>query len=453
MRLASVLGAAALLWAGALEAQTSLTVYQDGRVMVRRTLNVPVPRGVSTLPVDLGGRSADPSTIVALDDGVEISGARVSTGTGASAALRRAVGQEIEWMTIRGDSGMRFVRGTLLSADPVAVRIDGRIVFSPPGIPAFPESLVTLAPRADITVDAARPQERLRLAWQLQGLRWRASYALVIPRGRASDARGAMTGLAMIENPGALTFSAAEVQLLAGDVRRTEAPGPRLMMAAVTADRAAGPAAPAQEAVGETHLYTLPGTVDLRPGETLTVALFPRAEVQAEPEYLLRHGWYAFTAPVPAPEADLHPDVSYLVRRPAGTPFGDVPLPAGTVRVLSPDSAGRLQLLGEAQIAHTPAGRELHLTTGTAFDLTAQRVQTTFEMQGQRTSVSSYRVTIQNVQPQAVMVQVLEDFPVRWELLSSTLSPVRLSSSSVRFPVPVPAGGEATLEYRVRVKW
>ncbi len=171
MRLASVLGAAALLWAGALEAQTSLTVYQDGRVMVRRTLNVPVPRGVSTLPVDLGGRSADPSTIVALDDGVEISGARVSAGTGASAALRRAVGQEIEWMTIRGDSGMRFVRGTLLSADPVAVRIDGRIVFSPPGIPAFPESLVSLAPRADITVDAARPQERLRLAWQLQGLR------------------------------------------------------------------------------------------------------------------------------------------------------------------------------------------------------------------------------------------------------------------------------------------
>ncbi len=215
----------------------------------------------------------------------------------------------------------------------------------------------------------------------------------------------------------------------------------------------AAPAPPAEQAVGETHVYTLPGTVDLAPGETRTVALFSRTEAQVEPEYLLRHARFAFTAPVGAPETDLHPDVSYLVRRPAGTPFGDVPLPAGTVRVLSPDSAGRLQLVGEAQIAHTPAGRELHLAVGTAFDLTAQRVQATFEMQGQRTSVSSYRVTIQNAKPQAVTVQVLDDLPGQWELVSSTVPPVRLSSSSVRFPVPVPAGGEATLEYRVRVKW
>ncbi len=262
-----------------------------------------------------------------------------------------------------------------------------------------------------------------------------------------------MTGLAIIENPGALSFAGAQVQLLAGDVRR--AGGRRdLAEAGVVMMRAqVAPAPPSEEAVGETHVYTLPGTVDLAPGQSRSVALFPRAEVQVEPEFLLRRPMYVWQARQPQPEQDLHPEISYLARRPKGTAFGDAPLPAGVVRVLSADSAGRVQLLGEAQIQHTPAGRELHLSTGTAFDVTAQRTQLTFEPLGQRAAVSSYRVTIQNAKTDPVTVQVLEEFPGDWEVLSSSVPPERLSASSARFPVPVPAGGEATLEYRVRVRW
>jgi hypothetical protein len=452
MRIAAVLGAASCVLAGSLRAQaTSLTIYQDARVLVRRTVATPVPRGVTTLPVDLGAQNVDPGTIVALDEGAQIRGASAAAATGPEAALRRAVGHEIDWMLIGRDSAVHFVRGTLLSVNPVAVRLEGRVVYAPPGTPAFPDSLVSLAPQVALTVEAARELPSLRLAYQLNGLQWRAAYSLVLLRGGAGH--GAITGLAVIENPGGLTFGGAEVQLLAGDVRRTDqAPRPfaggRVMLSAV----AVAPA-PAEEAVGETHVYTLPGTVDLAPGETKTVALFPRAEAQVEPEYLLRHGWYAFQARQPQGEQDLHAEVSYLVRRPARTAFGDTPLPAGVIRVLSPDSAGRLQLLGETQIAHTPAGRELHLATGTAFDLTAQRTQLTFEPRAPREAVSSYRVVIRNAKSEAVTVQVLEEFPGEWEVLSSSVAPERLSASSARFPVSVPAGGEATLEYRVRVKW
>jgi hypothetical protein len=448
--LAGGLGAASLVVSGILRAQeTSLTIYQDGRVMVRRTVAAQVPHGVSTLPVDFGGRGVDPGTVVALDEGVEVRGATVSAATGPEAALRRAVGRDIDWMMVRADSGVRFVRGTLLSLDPPAVRIEGRVVYMLPGTPAFPDSLVSLVPEVDLTVSAARALPALRIAYQLQGLQWRASYALVVPRGAAT--RGAITGLATIENPGGLTFPGAEVQLLAGDVRR--AAGPPRPMAAGRVMMADVAAAPAEESVGETHLYSLPGTVDLAPGGTRTVALFPREEVQVEPEYLLRHGWYVFQARQPQPEQDLHAEVSYLVRRPLRTPFGDTPLPGGVVRVLSPDSAGRLQLLGEVQIQHTPAGRELHLSTGTAFDVTAQRTQLSYEQRGNRESVSSYRVTIRNVKGEGVTVQVLDEFPGDWDVLSSTVAPERLSASSVRFPVAVGAGGEATLEYRVRVRW
>jgi hypothetical protein len=216
---------------------------------------------------------------------------------------------------------------------------------------------------------------------------------------------------------------------------------------------AARAAPPTEEAVGEAHVYTLPGTVDIVPGESRTVALFAQATPHVERSFAIRASYGGHLQQWRGPEQDIHAEVTYLVRRPAGTAFGDVPLPAGVVRVLVPDSAGRVQLLGEVPIAHTPGGRELKLATGTAFDITGQRTQLTFVQQSRRQVEASYRVQIQNAKSDSATVQVYDEFPGRWDVLSSTVPPQRLSSSSVRFAVPVPAGGEATLEYRVRVSW
>jgi hypothetical protein len=431
--------------------ETSLTIYQDGRVMVRRTLAVAVPRGASVASVDLGGRGADPASLVALDEGVEIRGVRVSGATGLEGSLRRALGRDVDFI-LPGDS-VRFVRGTVLSLDPPAFRVMGRVLYEMPGRPTFPDSLVQLAPRAEVTLEAARPARNLRVAYQAQGLSWRAGYTLVAPASGAG--RAMMTGAAMIENPGALAIGGAEVQLLAGDVRRAAQRGVIAVSGVMQLNRAveAASTAPSEESVGESHVYTLPGPVDIVPGESRTVALFAQATPQVERSFAIRAGYGGHLQQWRGPEQDIRAEVTYLVRRPAGTAFGDVPLPAGVVRVLVPDSAGRVQLLGEVPIAHTPGGRELKLATGTAFDITGQRVQTAFEQPGRRHVVVAYRVQIQNAKSDSVTVQVHEEFPGRWEVLSSTLPSERLSSSSVRFAVPVPAGGEATLEYRVRVRW
>ena len=452
-RLLPVVACGLVLASGALRAQqTSLTIYQSGQALVRRTFPVAVPRGASTLAVDLGARNVDPGTLVSLDDGVELRGVTAVSETGVDAALRRAVGKDIDFMVAGRDSAPQFVHGTLLSLDPQTVRVAGRVIYGFPGTPAFADSLVALAPSVSVTVEAARARPSLRLAYQTEGLQWSASYTLVVPRN--PRAAGSVAGLATIANGGALAFSDAEVQLLAGEVRRASSP-PRFLQAGVAMRAAVAPAAapePAEESVGETHVYTLPGTVDIAPGVTQSVALFAQAAVQAEPEYVLRHSIYVYQAQ-PQAEQDLHAEIGYLVRRPRGTPFGDTPLPAGVVRVMSPDSGGRLQLLGEPQIQHTPAGRELHLVTGTAFDVTAQRTQLTFALDGKRASISSYRVTIQNAKADTVTVQVLDEFPGQFDVLASTVPAERLSASSVRFPVSVPPGGEATLEYRVRARW
>ena len=434
--------------------ETSLTIYGDGWVTVRRTANQPVPRGVSTVAVDPGTLQFDPATIVLAGDDAELRGARLVQAAGAEAALRRALGRDIDfWVQLRDTA--YFVRGRVLSLQPPAVRVDGRVLFTIPGQPAFPESLVQFAPRLELSVNADRALQVLRYAFVTTGLQWRASYAVIVPRIGGGPAT--VTGTATIENAG-LTARNAEVQLAAGTINRAS---PRPMMRA----RAGGIAAPApmvameqadvttQESVGETRVYALPGRVDLEPGVVTTAALFTPASAEVAREFLFDPVRNPVEQWVDWADSARHPEVSYRLTRTAGAPFGEVPLPAGILRVMAPDAEGRLQVLGEANIAATPRGRDVIVSTGTAFDVTADRAQTTFERRGERDVTVGYRMTIRNGKDESVTAVVREELPGRWEVLNSTVTAERTTSSGVRFAVPVPARTDVVLEYRVRVRW
>jgi hypothetical protein len=137
-------------------------------------------------------------------------------------------------------------------------------------------------------------------------------------------------------------------------------------------------------------------------------------------------------------------------------------LPAGTVQLYQADSAGRVQLVGEASIAHTPAGRPVRLQAGDAFDLTAERVQTDFRQEqrpgpaGQRVPprqrvTAAFRVTITSAKPVPATVDVREMRFGEWRVVASSVPAEKLSATEVRFRVRVPANGEAVLTYTVQV--
>ena len=153
-------------------------------------------------------------------------------------------------------------------------------------------------------------------------------------------------------------------------------------------------------------------------------------------------------------------EVVYTLKRPRKTDFGDRPLPGGVVRMFQADSGGRAQLVGEAAMDHTPAGEDVRLSAGTAFDVSARRVQTTYVTRrdstraGWRTQATAdYRVTLRNATDAAVMVDVQEERGGEWAVLQSSVPAEKVSSTITRFRVKVPANGEATLTYRVRVIW
>jgi hypothetical protein len=341
--------------------------------------------------------------------------------------------------------------------DPLRLELpDGRVTFAAPGAGLYPADVVVTDPTATLDLRAERAQDHLRLGYFTTGASWRASYQIVLG---GSDAR--VTGMAVIESL-ALRAEKAEIQLLAGAVGRAEPPPavPLYKAGRVALQEARADVAEEQR-VGEFHLYSLPGTSALAPGLTTSVALFEPTQVKYERAYVA-HGAIPYWGMLPqqGEETEVPVEVSYTLKRPRKTGFGDRPLPGGVARLFHADSAGRLQLVGEAAADHTPAGEDLRLSAGTAFDLTAKRVQTSYATRrdsskaGWRTlATADYRVTLSNALDSAVTIDVQEERGGEWSVVSSSVRAEKLSSTITRFRVRVPPGGESALTYRLRVVW
>lgn len=369
--------------------------------------------------------------------------------------MRRALGRKLVFETGGWRNGVAdTVVAEVLGVEPELFRLaDGTVTFQRPGRPRYPFDLVLTAPTVALNLRSTAARDQLRLAWFTDGASWNATYQVVLGRG---DAR--VTGQAQVQS-GRLSADEAEIQLLAGNVGRAERDQLRYKRdARVQMAAEAAPSAPAQEErVGEAHLYSIPGRYTLRPGVATVAALFDPVNTAWERVYTVR-GQLPWYGPVPqyGEETQVPVEVQYLLKRGAQTPFGQKPLPGGLWRIYQPDSAGRLQLVGEASNQHTAAGQDLRLTAGTAFDITAQRIQTDFVTQREtrRTLATvGYRVTLSSAMDSVVTVDVLEDRQGEWQVLESSVPGEKLSSSQYRFRVRVPAKGQASLTYRIRVVW
>src|SRR3954468_17990002 len=172
-----------------LQAQTSLTIYNDGRVLVRRSVSATIPKGTSSQRLSLG--ALDPATLFSLDPSVDLQ--RVSyDGAGDEASvLRRSVGKRL---VFRLSDPRDTVSALVLGVDPLRLQLpDGRISFTPPGLALYPSDLVVTEPAAVVGLESSKGQDQLRVRYFTSGASWQASYQIVLGR---TDAR--VTGMAVI---------------------------------------------------------------------------------------------------------------------------------------------------------------------------------------------------------------------------------------------------------------
>jgi hypothetical protein len=442
--------AAALLLASALPlpAQTGLTIYNSGRVLVRRTLPIAVPKGASEQTVSLG--ALEPATLFALDPAVSIMAATYDGGIDQLSTLRRAVGLELRFLRGPKDT----VMATLLAVDPERYRYaDGSVGFLAPGMPRFPADLVIVDPAVRLSLKSTQALPKLGLGYFTTGADWQASYLVVLG---GKDAR--IAGAAVVQSS-TISVADAELQLLAGDVGSAKREQLAMQRGRAMASVNAFEDGAAQEQrIGEAHLYTVPGRFTLRPGQTSVLALFDPATAPVAKRLVVRSG-IPFWGDLPqsGDAQDVPVSVTYVVTRALKTSFGDTPVPGGTARIFQPDDAGRLQLIGESSLGHTAPGQPLELDAGTAFDLTARRTQTTYassrDKNGRYAATADYSVTLANATDSAATIDVYEERSGEWSVLLSSITADRVSSTRVRFRVLVPARGETTLTYRIKASW
>jgi hypothetical protein len=437
----------------------TLTVYSgQDLALVRESRTVDLEAGDSTLRFDDVPARLDPRTTmltaVPSGDGFAVLEQSYLFDLSSPQALQqRWVGRGVELVETDSRLRTRVTQGTLLSTDGGNVyRIGDRIAIGHPGWLFLPPSgddvftRPTLRWRVSNTGTAHRT---LELSYATGGLSWDADYVVLLG---ADDAHADVSAWATLANGSGARFDDAAVVLIAGQVNRSRAPAGRVMAMEAAPAAAPPPQAPSPERFSEYYRYAFDRRTSLAENETKQLPLLSVQGVGVDKRYELRTAAYWFRQPMRDRDTRVPVAVTLAVANAAPNHLGR-DLPEGTWRVYQADAAGGRQLVGEEHLRQTSKDETALVTLGNATDVIATRTQTDFKKIDVEPfdSESAYEVTLRNEKPVAVTVAVRDQIDGDWQVTESSVPARKADARTLAFDLPVPAGGEAVLRYRVRV--
>ena len=330
-------------------------------------------------------------------------------------------------------------------ADRIETGLPGRIAF--PDVPGDLRDQPTLS--LLLTTSVAGNHE-LELSYLTTGLSWRADYVAEL---NADDSLLAMNGLVTLVNRSGITYENAQLQLVAGDVNQVQPDQPHRAKSMAIASMMEMASAMEQEALFAYHLYSLPASTTLADNQTKQVGLLSADGIAVSKEYWLRGADYYFSGKYGEIGRKLHPAVMIKFDN-KGEGLG-IPLPKGIIRVYKKDSRGNAQFVGEDRIDHTAKNEQVSLKLGSAFDITADKIQTEFRQLASKPQShieTAYQIRIRNARDEAVTIQVQEPIPGDWTMVETSVPHTQPAANLAQWQVNVPANQETVLSYRVRVR-
>jgi hypothetical protein len=349
------------------------------------------------------------------------------------------------------------VQATLMSNNGGQVwRINGQIVINPSNIaemrfPDLPKNLVATPTLVWDLENRETGSQSIEASYLTGGLNWRADYVLLV---NADDTKGDLQGWVTLTNASGATFEDARLQLVAGDMNRVSEQQTFALAGAMARKTMADEAQFQEQGFFEYHMYTLQRPATIRDNETKQVSLLEASGFDVKKEFVLNGQRYYYTG-YNNPGAAIKEKVGVYVqfRNSQSNKLG-MPLPAGTIRLYKKDDQGNQQFIGEDKIDHTPKDEDVRVKVGDAFDIVAERKQTDYKVvvTGHMYEYA-YEIKIRNHKDGPVTIVVNEPIGGDWEMVSSTFKAEKTAAFAAQFQVPVAKDGEATLAYRVRVKY
>jgi hypothetical protein len=441
----------------------NVTVYNSQIALVRDVRTIDLPRGTFDLsfmdiaatvnPATVHFRSlSEPSRVSVLEQNYEYDLLEPEK------LLHKYVGRDVTLVRTRqvdGTTEEQEVTAHLLSYNNQPVwRIGSEIVTGLHAdhirFPELPDTLFTRPTLIWSLDNGGAARHRVEAAYLAGKLSWNADYVLTVAR---DDKAGDIDGWVTLTNGSGTAFRNAKLQLVAGELNRVRENMNRMLMADAMQERAAPAAAPmAQEAFSDYHLYTLARKTTINNNETKQVSMLSGTGFPIQKRYVV-HGnqfYYHNTQRPGAPIKD-SVEVFYQFKNEEKGGLG-MPMPAGIVRVYQSDSSGGVQFVGEDRIEHTPKDEVLNLKIGNAFDVVCERNQVDFEKIAANVYEIEYAITLRNRKATPITVEVNEPIgAATWRMLHASHKWTKTAAFAAQFIVPVDAGAEAVLKFRVRV--
>ncbi|MDO8787455.1 MAG: DUF4139 domain-containing protein [Sulfuritalea sp.] len=434
----------------------AVTVYNDDLALVKERRRVDLPSGLTRLSLrDVTAQMRPETALLRAVSGQPLSLIEQNFDFDLltpQKLLEKYVGREVTVIRPHptNDSERRERATVLAVGQGTVLRFADRIETGVPGRLAFDSVPPNLRDRPTLSVllEAAGGKQAVELSYLTGGLSWKADYvANLSTDGKSLDLNGWVT----LTNRSGAGFDNSTLQLVAGTVNRVRQQDSRMYAMAAPAPARAKAMEATQEALLDYHLYSFERPTSIADNQTKQLALLSASAVPVRREYLLAgNDWY-YRDRYGQIGQKLKPAV-FLEFENKGGQLGK-PLPAGIVRVYARDSKGAAQFVGEDRIAHTAKNEKLRLRLGEAFDITAERKQTSYRKIADNVSESAWRIELRNAKDEVVSVKVQEPMPGDWEMVQESQKHTKESARVASWNVAVPAGGTTLLEYAVRVKW
>ncbi len=424
----------------------SVTIYNNNIALIEDVRQIDLPQGRVTESFPGVSAQIRAETVQLSGDGIGIVEQNFDYDLlSPDKLMEKAVGSTIGIVRTNPATGVetRETAKVLAANGGIVMQVGDHVeVLRDDGLPArvifdrVPPNL-RARPTLSVTMDSARAGRRpVTLSYLTPGLGWQADYVALFDRAKGSiDLQGWIT----LTNNSGTTYDNAETLLVAGSPqteqgqRRSYAPPPP-----ASGMRDAGTESGSAERLGDYYLYPLAERTTIASAQTKQVSFLDISDGRADNVYIVDiEDLETNEDPVPAG--------SFLAFSNSQTGGLGRELPAGTVRVYMRDAAGQPQFIGENTIGHTPAGSEIELRTGDAFDV---KVKPTLLEQEDRGDTERYvmQYEVTNARPEPVSVWVSQtELYGETKIVRESQRSTRPSAERVTWKVAVPANGSTSI--------